>query len=129
MERLTKHWGSNYVATKLNYDCLCEMSKEDFKHFEEIIKKLAEYEDLEEQGKLELIRDSRKKLTEEQALEKLNFQELFTTEEAKDILYSLRESVSDRAINLPKKILGEYSYYEGEFNGMNIAIKLLEKLK
>lgn len=52
MERLTKHWGNNYIATKLNYDFLWEMPNEDFKHFEAIIKKLAEYEDLEEQGKL-----------------------------------------------------------------------------
>lgn len=52
MDRLTKHWGNNYVATNLNYDFLWEMPDEDFRHFEEIIKKLAEYEDLEEQGKL-----------------------------------------------------------------------------
>lgn len=45
MDRLTKHWGDNYVATKLNYDFLWEMPKEDFEHFEEIIKKLAKYED------------------------------------------------------------------------------------
>jgi len=52
MDRLTKHWGNNYVATKLDYDFLWEMPQEDFRHFEAIIKKLAEYEDLEEQGRL-----------------------------------------------------------------------------
>lgn len=48
MERLTKHWGNNYVATKLNYDFLWEMPKEEFEHFNAIIKKLAKYEDMEE---------------------------------------------------------------------------------
>lgn len=52
MERLTKHWGDNYVAAKLNYDFVWKMSIEDFEHFNAIIKKLAEYEDLEEQGRL-----------------------------------------------------------------------------
>ena len=52
MERLTKHWGNNYVATKLDYCSLLEIPDEDFKCFEVIVKKLAEYEDLEEQGRL-----------------------------------------------------------------------------
>lgn len=52
MERLTKHWGNNYVATKLDYEFILDMPQEHFKHFEAIIKKLAEYEDLEEQGRL-----------------------------------------------------------------------------
>lgn len=52
MERLTKHWGNNYVATKLDYCSLLEIPDEDFKCFEAIVKKLAEYEDLEEQGRL-----------------------------------------------------------------------------
>lgn len=52
MERLTKHWGNNYVATKLNYDFLLGMPTEEFKQFEAIVKKLSEYEDLEEQGRL-----------------------------------------------------------------------------
>lgn len=52
MERLTKHWGNNYVATKLDYCSLLEIPDEDFKCFEAIVKKLAEYEDLEEQGLL-----------------------------------------------------------------------------
>lgn len=46
MERLTKHWGNNYVATKLNYEFLLDMPTEEFKKFEAIIKKLSEYEDL-----------------------------------------------------------------------------------
>lgn len=52
MERLTKHWGNNYIATWLDYDFLWEMPKKDFEQFNAIIKKLAEYEDLEEQGRL-----------------------------------------------------------------------------
>lgn len=46
MKRLTKHWGDNYIATGLDYDFLWEMPTEDFKHFEAIVKRLAEYEDL-----------------------------------------------------------------------------------
>lgn len=52
MERLTEHWGNNYVATKLDYEFILDMPREHFEHFEAIIKKLAEYEDLEEQGRL-----------------------------------------------------------------------------
>ena len=54
MERLTKHWGNNYVATKLNYDFLLgePIEDKDTDAFFEIIKKLAHYEDLEEQGLL-----------------------------------------------------------------------------
>lgn len=51
MERLTKHWGSNYVATKLNYDFALNLPREEFVNFEEIIKKLAHYEDMEEKFK------------------------------------------------------------------------------
>lgn len=69
------------------------------------------------------------KLTEEQALEKLNNQELLTVKEVNDILYSLCDAVNDRVAKLPEKILGTYSYYEGEFNGMDIAIRLLSKMK
>lgn len=68
------------------------------------------------------------KLTEEQALEKLNSQDSLIIKEANDILYSLCDAVNDRAANLPEKILGAYSYYEGEFNGLDIAIRLLNKL-
>lgn len=52
MERLTKYWNNNYVATKLNYDFVWELSEEDFKYFNDIIKKLAKYEDFEEHDKL-----------------------------------------------------------------------------
>ena len=51
MERLTQHWGNNYVATKLNYNFIFNLSKKDFVSFEEIIKKLAHYEDMEEEFK------------------------------------------------------------------------------
>ena len=52
MERLTKHWGNNYVAKKLDYEYLLYMPHEQFDQFQDIIEKLAYYEDLEEQGKL-----------------------------------------------------------------------------
>ena len=69
------------------------------------------------------------KLTEEEALEKLNHQESITKEEANDILFSLCDAVKDRIKDLPERILGTYSYYEGIFKGMDIAIKMLSKLK
>lgn len=69
------------------------------------------------------------KLTEEEALEKLNHQEFVTAQEMKDILFSLCDAVNDRAQELPERILGTYSYYEGMFRGMDIALKLLYKLK
>lgn len=74
------------------------------------------------------IYDEYEKMTEEEALEKLNHQESITKEEARNILYSLCDAVNDRATKLPEKILGTYSYYQGEFNGMDIAIRLLSKL-
>ena len=51
MERLTKHWGNNYVATKLDYDFVLDLPRKEFVNFEEIIKKLAHYEDMEEKFK------------------------------------------------------------------------------
>lgn len=55
MDRLTHHWANNYVAIELNYDFLWEMPEEDYKHFNDIIKKLARYEDLEEEGRLVIL--------------------------------------------------------------------------
>jgi len=52
MERLTKHWGDNYVPIKLDYTELFDMSDEQAEALQAIVKKLAEYEDLEEQGLL-----------------------------------------------------------------------------
>lgn len=51
-ERLTKHWGNNCVATKLNYDFLFSLPNIEVKNFNAIIQKLVNYEDLEEQGKI-----------------------------------------------------------------------------
>ena len=51
-ERLTKYWGNNCVATKLNYDFLLSLPNIEVKNFNAIIQKLAHYEDLEEQGKI-----------------------------------------------------------------------------
>lgn len=70
-----------------------------------------------------------KKLTEEEALEKLNHQESISKEEARDILFSLCDAVKEHAENLPKRVVSSWDYYKGEFNGMNVAIKLLSKLK
>lgn len=52
MERLTKHWENNYVPTKLDLECLFDMSDEQAEYLQEIVKKLADYEDAEEQGLL-----------------------------------------------------------------------------
>lgn len=48
MDRLTKHWNDNYVATKLDYDFVVDLPPKQFASFEEIIRKLAHYEDMEE---------------------------------------------------------------------------------
>jgi len=69
------------------------------------------------------------KLTEEQALNKVNNEDTITLEELKDILVSLGYAAVDRANNLPKKVIGSYSYYEGQINAIRIMIKLLMKLK
>lgn len=52
MDRLTKHWGNNCVPTKLDLECMFDMSDEQAEQLQEIIKKLADYEDAEEQGLL-----------------------------------------------------------------------------
>lgn len=52
MKRLTKHWGNNYIPLKLDLECMFDMSGKQADYLQEIIKKLAEYEDLEEQGLL-----------------------------------------------------------------------------
>ncbi len=70
-----------------------------------------------------------KKLTEEEALEKLNNQESITKEEARDILFSLCDAVKERAENLPERVVSSWDYYKGEFNGMDVAIRLFSKLK
>jgi len=67
-------------------------------------------------------------LTEEQALQKLNSQESVTPKESMDILMSLCNSVDNRAGELPEKVLGTYSYYEGQLNGLLMAIKLFTRL-
>lgn len=55
MERLTKQWGKNNcncVATKLDYGELEDVDENSFAELDKIIRKLAEYENLEEQGLL-----------------------------------------------------------------------------
>ena len=67
-------------------------------------------------------------MTEEQALQKLNSQEPVTPKETVDILMSICNSVDKRAGDLPEKIIGAYSYYEGQLNGLLMAIKLFTRL-
>lgn len=67
-------------------------------------------------------------MTEEQALQKLNSQEPVTPKETMDILMSICNSVDKRAGDLQEKILGTYSYYEGQLNGLLMAIKLFTRL-
>lgn len=45
MDRLTAHWGNNYVPTKLNLDFIFDLEKETFNNLHDIIIKLAKYED------------------------------------------------------------------------------------
>ena len=45
MDRLTKHWGNNYVPTKLNWDFVFDLDDETFKNLEDIVIRLAKYED------------------------------------------------------------------------------------
>lgn len=45
MDRLTKHWGNNYVPTKLNWDFVLDLDDETFKNLEDIVIRLAKYED------------------------------------------------------------------------------------
>lgn len=52
MERLTKRCGNMCVTENFDYIYLWEMPNEAFKGFNEVVEKLAEYEDLEEQGLL-----------------------------------------------------------------------------
>ena len=51
MERLTKQWGNNpVVPCRLNIDFVFDMNNEDYTAFQDILDRLAYYEDLEEQG-------------------------------------------------------------------------------
>lgn len=67
-------------------------------------------------------------MTEEQALQKLNDQEPVTPKETIDVLMSLCNSVDKRAGELPERVLGGYSYYEGQLNGLLMAIKIFTRL-
>lgn len=55
MERLTKKWGNNpAVPCKFNLDFIFDMNDKDCLELQAIFEKLAYYEDLEEQGRLEM---------------------------------------------------------------------------
>ena len=59
MDRLTRHWGKNYVPTKLNNEILFEMSGEQVDELQAIIKKLAEYEDIGTVSEFKALTDKR----------------------------------------------------------------------
>lgn len=68
-------------------------------------------------------------ITEEDALKKLNDPDSkLTPNEAYTIISSLQKSISVRYEALEQKTIGTASYYEGEFNALRIAEKILEKL-
>lgn len=55
MERLTKQWGKdncNCVPVKLDYGELLDLDERNFDELDKIVRKLAMYEDLEDQGLL-----------------------------------------------------------------------------
>ena len=68
-------------------------------------------------------------LTEEQALSLLNDSKSVTKAQMEDILYSLEDATNDYVMDLEERIIGTYSYYEGLFKGLEIALKLLNKLE
>lgn len=55
MERLTMKWDDNpAIPCKLNLDFVFDMNDEDYSELQAIFNKLAYYEDLEEQGRIEV---------------------------------------------------------------------------
>lgn len=60
MERLTKHWGDNYVPVKLDYIELFDMSDEQAEALQAIVKKLAEYEDIGTVEEFKVLKDKPK---------------------------------------------------------------------
>lgn len=68
-------------------------------------------------------------LTEDQALSLLNDSKSVTKAQMEDILYSLEDATNDYVVDLEERIIGSYSYYEGLFKGLEIALKLLNKLE
>lgn len=68
------------------------------------------------------------KMTEEQALKKVNGSDPVTLKEAMDILNSLCDAANERAMNLPEPTLGSFSFYDGMSKGFIIATKLLTHL-
>lgn len=47
---------------------------------------------------------------------------------AKAFTFTLMRESADLANSLPNKTIGEYSYYEGQINGLKLALRILEKL-
>lgn len=68
-------------------------------------------------------------LTEEQALALVNSPEPITKAQMEDILLSLGDVTNDYIMDLNDRVIGAYSYYEGLFKGMDIALQLLNKLE
>lgn len=70
-------------------------------------------------------------MTEREALELVNDKYLtkLSLDTIDEAIHSLAVAAADRGDNLEEKVLGEYSYYEGQVNAFIIAKKLLEKLE
>ena len=68
-------------------------------------------------------------LTEEKALNLVNSTESITKSQMEDILLSLGDATNDYVMDLDERVIGSYSYYEGLFKGMDIALRLLNKLE
>ena len=68
-------------------------------------------------------------MTEKEALNVLNDPDSkLTYEEAKGIVAVLKQSATNYADNLSEKILGEYSFYEGEYNALHMTEIILDKI-
>lgn len=68
---------------------------------------------MDESDALSILADSESKITHQEALE---------------IIDVLKQSTVNYADSLKEKIIGPYSFYEGEYNGLRIAERILNKL-
>ena len=55
MKRLTKRVGSNVVACTFDMDFVLDMSEKEYAEFMNLMEKLADYEDAEEEGRLVIL--------------------------------------------------------------------------
>lgn len=69
-------------------------------------------------------------MTEQEALDIVNSKSATVSLKGmQSIIDTLAQSAADRGDNLERKILGEYSYYEGQVNAFLIIKRLFEKLE